>query len=146
MFDWKIFAVLTPLFFAIFQSLSKLLPKSISPLLVGAYASFVGFVVLLILHLLLSENKSIILGSKSLIIVIVIGTLIALGNFSIFKAYNLGAPQSIFTLIAYVLLIAFGILFGILFWRERLTLSQIFGILLSIAGILIVIYSKSRQH
>ncbi|HUQ85452.1 MAG TPA: EamA family transporter [Candidatus Limnocylindrales bacterium] len=143
MIDWKIFAVLTPLFFASFQSLSKLLPKTTSPLLVGAYTSLAAFCTLLILHILLSENKSFSLGStKSILIVVVIGILIGLGNFGIFKAFSLGAPQSIFTLITYVLLIVFGILFGTLFWHEKMSLPQIFGALISIAGILIIIYYR----
>lgn len=142
MLDWKIFAVLAPLFFASFQSLSKLLPKDISPLLVGAYSSFVAFIVLLVLHLLISGNKSLSVGSKSLLIITVIGILIGLGNFSIFKAYSLGAPQSIFTLIAYVLLIIFGIFLGIIFWQEKLSIPQLLGALLSIGGILIIIYYR----
>lgn len=142
MLDWKLFAILAPLFFATFQSLSKILPKDISPLLVGAYSSFVAFIVLLILNFSLSENKSFVVGSKPLIIIIFIGILIGLGNFSIFKAYSLGAPQSIYSIISYVVLIIFGILFGIIFFHEKLSFPQALGALLSIAGILIIIYYK----
>ncbi len=142
MLDWKLFAVLTPLFFASFQSLSKLLPKETSPFLISSYTSFVAFAVMLILHLMLAENKSLAINSKSLYIVLAIGTLISFGNYSIFKAYSLGAPQSIFSIIAYVLLIVFGILFGILFWQERLSIPQVLGALLSIGGLLIIIYYR----
>jgi uncharacterized membrane protein len=142
MLDWKLFAILAPLFFASFQSISKLLPKQTPPLLVGAYSSLVAFIVLFTLHLLLSTTRSLSINSKSLLIIIIIGVLIGLGNFSIFKAYNLGAPQSIFTLIAYVLLIIFGIIFGIIFWQEKLSASQMLGAFLSIIGLLIIIYYR----
>lgn len=142
MLDWKILAVISPLFFAIYQSIAKLLPKSTSVFLVNAYALLIGSIFMLAIHLLTAQNKSISLSSKPFFIAIGIGVLLSLGNSSIIKAYQLGAPQSIFSIISYVLLIIFGILFGIIFWHEKLTLPIIFGTLISIAGILIIIYYK----
>lgn len=140
--DWKILAIITPLFFVSYQTLSKLLPKTISAFLINAYASLIGLIFMLILHLLLSPNKSLALNAKYLPIAIGIGILISLGNFGIIKAYSLGAPQSLFSPIFYIALIIYGTLFGLLIWHETLNLPQILGALLSIAGILMIVYFK----
>ncbi len=60
MFDWKILAIATPLLFVTYQTLSKFLPKDVSVFLVNAYASFIGFLIMLALHLLTSSDKSLI--------------------------------------------------------------------------------------
>ncbi|HSW47572.1 MAG TPA: EamA family transporter [Candidatus Saccharimonadales bacterium] len=142
MLDWKIFAILSPFFFVTYQSITKFIPKNAPLFLINAYGFFIGSIVMLILHLIFSQNKSLALNSKTLLIGIGIGTLLNLGNLSIIKAYNLGAPQSIFSIVVYALLIILGILFGVLFWHEKLSLPVIFGALLSLAGILVIIYSK----
>jgi len=97
---------------------------------------------MLALHLLFSSNKSLTLNPKTTFIVIGFGMLLGLGNLSVIKAYNLGAPQSIFSIIAYVALIIFGIIFGIIFFHEKLSIPQMLGALLSIAGLLIIVYSR----
>ena len=140
--DWKILAVITPLAFVIYQSLAKLFPKDISIFLVNAYASLVGFVIMLTLHLLISPDKSLSLSGKNLFIAICCGLLISIGNFGIIKSFNLGAPQSLFTPIFYISLIIYGVLFGLLIWHETLNLPQIIGGLLAIAGIIMIVYFK----
>lgn len=142
MLDWKILAVIAPLFFVIYQALSKLLPKDTSVFLVNAYAAFIGMLFMMILHFLFSSNKSLELNLKVLPVVIGIGLFISLGNFGIIKAYNLGAPQSLFTVIFYVALIIYGILFGLLIWHERLNPFQGLGILIAIVGLLMTVYFK----
>lgn len=139
---WQILAITVPLTFAIFQLLSKLLPQTISVYLVNAYASLIGLLFMLMLHFLFSPNKSLALSPKYVPLVIAIGLLISLGNFGTIKAYTLGAPQAIFTSIFYVILIIYGILLGLLFWHEKLNLPQAFGALLSIVGIIILVYFK----
>ena len=142
MMDWKLIAAIAPITFVIYQSISKLLPKSVSIFLVNAYAFLIGALFMLVLHLFLSPDKSITTTSRTFFIAIGIGVLVSLGNYGIIKAYSLGAPQSVFTLVFYVALIIYGVLFGILFWHERLSFTQLFGALLSIAGILIIVYYK----
>lgn len=144
MFDWKILAVTTPLLFVTYQTLSKFLPKDASVFLVNAYASFIGFLIMLTFHLLTSSDKSLILGMKYLPIAIGIGTLIALGNFGIIKAYTLGAPQSLFTIIFYIALIIYGVIFGFIIWHEKLNIFQIIGMLMAIAGLFITVYFKGK--
>jgi len=142
MLDWKLFALITPLFFIIYQTISKFLPKDTSVFLVNAYASLIGFIIMIIFQLLFSPNKSLTINVKVLPLVIAIGILISFGNFGIIKAYSLGAPQSLFSLIFYVVLIIYGILFGLLLWHEKLNPMQIMGVLLSISGLLFIIYFK----
>lgn len=142
MIDWKILAVGTPLLFVIYQTLSKLLPKDISVFLVNAYASFIGFLIMLALHLFISPDKSLILGTKYLPIAIGIGALIGMGNFGIIKSYTLGAPQSLFTIIFYISLIIYGILFGFLIWHEKLNSLQIIGMILALTGLVMTVYFK----
>jgi drug/metabolite transporter (DMT)-like permease len=142
MLDWKILAITAPIFFVGYQALSKLLPKTISVFLVNAYASLIGLLFMLALHFLLSPSKTIALNTKTLPIAAGMGILIALGNFGIIKAYNLGAPQSLFTIIFYVALIIYGVLFGIMIWHERLSFPQVIGALLSIAGLLLIVYYR----
>lgn len=144
MFDWKILAISTPLLFVIYQTLSKFLPKDASVFLVNAYASFIGFLIMLLLHLLTSSDKSLILGMKYLPIAIGIGILIALGNFGIIKAYTLGAPQSLFTIIFYIALIIYGVIFGFIIWHEKLNIAQIIGMLMAIVGLFITVYFKGK--
>ncbi len=142
MLDWKMLALIAPLFIATYQALSKFLPKNTSIYLISAYSSFIGMIFMLGLHLLLSKNKGLILNPKTISLVLGIGLLISLANFSFIKAFTLGAPQSIFSLISYVALIIYGILFGVLLFHEKLSMPQIFGAILSIVGILIIVYYK----
>ena len=139
--DWKILAISAPLFFVTYQTLSKLLPKDTSSFLVNAYASLAGLIAMLLLHWLTVPNKSIALPQRSLIIALTMGTLIALGNYGIIKAYSLGAPQSIFSPLFYVITIVYGIIFGLLLWHEQLNLIQLLGATLSVIGIILIIYS-----
>jgi hypothetical protein len=119
MIDWKVLAITAPLLFVTYQTLSKLLPKDVSVFLVNAYASLIGFLIMLALHLLTAQDKSLILGSKYLPVALGIGVLIGLGNLAIIKAYTLGAPQSLFTIVFYVTLIIYGVIFGFLIWQEN---------------------------
>lgn len=142
MLDWRILAVTVSLLLATFQTLSKFLPKGTSVFLVNAYASAVGFFLMLTLHLLTATNKSVFLNTKSTLLAIGIGLLIGLANYGVIKAYSIGAPQSIFTPILYVVVIVYGILFGFLLWHEKIDLFQFLGILLSVVGIIIIIHTK----
>lgn len=142
--DWKILAIIVPLTFVGYQSLSKLLPKTVSLYLVNAYAAIFGIILMLALHLMTSPNKSLAVNSKTLPLIIGIGVLISLGNFGVIKAFSLGAPQSLFSVIFYVTLLIYGVLFGILIWKETLNLPQIFGAILSVFGIAIIFYFKNR--
>lgn len=140
--DWKIVAAITPIFFVTYQTLSKLLPKGTSSFLVNAYASLAGLIIMLVLHLLTSQNKSLTLSGKSLPLALGMGILIGVGNYGIIKAYSLGAPQSIFTPLFYVILIVYGTLFGVLLWHEKMTILQVIGTAFSVVGLLIIMYAK----
>jgi|SRR3989344_2664367 len=137
--DWRLIAFTAPIFFVTYQTLSKLLPKGVSSFLVTAYASLMGFLVMLVLHFLTQSDKSLRLSNKSFGLALAMGILIALGNFGIIKAFSLGAPQSSFSLFFYVTLILYGTIFGLVFWHERLHAIQLFGFLLSILGIFIIV-------
>jgi len=140
--SWKIIAISTPILFVIYQSLSKLLPKNVSVFLVTAYASLIGALIMFIIHYVTSSDKSFQLSGKSLHLSIAIGLFIVAGNFLIVKAYTLGAPQSTFTALFYPVLIIFGVMFGLLFWHERLNLMQTLGIVLSILGVVLISYFR----
>lgn len=140
--NWQFLAITVPLFFVAYQSLSKLLPKTVSIFLINTYAFFVGFLFMLLLHLFLSPNKSLALGPRNMLIGIGIGLLLSLGNFGIIKAYNLGAPQSLLSPIFYISLIIYAVLVGLLIWHESINIPQIVGMLLSIIGIIILVYFK----
>ena len=140
---WQILAILGPIFFVGYQSLSKLLPKDISVFLVTAYASLMGAVVMFIIYFFTSPIKSIALSLKHLPIVLGIGTLIILGNAAVIKAYSLGAPQSTFTSIFYPLLLVYSLIFGILFFGEKLGLYQVLGLILLFAGLILITQFKS---
>lgn len=140
--NWQIIAIVAPLFFVAYQSLSKLFPKDISPFLINAYASAIGFAVMLLLFWLTSENKSLALNSKYLPLALGIGALISIGNAAIIKAYGLGAPQSDFTSLFYPLLIIYAVFVGFLFWHEKMNLIQGAGVVLTLAGMFLVTYFK----
>lgn len=139
--DWKILAVLTPLLFVTYQSVSKFFPKDAPIFLINAIASLTGAIIMFILHKLTSGNGA-NLDAKILPLVILIGILIATGNFLIIKSYSLGAPQSGFTSIFYPLLILYGFVFGLLFWHEKMNLYQVAGMILSFIGVLLMTYFK----
>lgn len=141
--DWRILAFSVPALFAIYQSLSKLLPKGTSIFLVSAYASLIGFILMLTLHLFTQPNKSLHLPARSLWLAIGIGLLIGLGNFGIIKAYSLGAPQSLFTILFYITLIVYGVALGVLFWHEKLHIMQLTGAVLACLGLFLIIRFKS---
>ena len=140
--NWQAIALLTPLFFVLYQAISKTLPKDMSIFLVNAYALLTGCLVMLALHLLLSPNRSLSLETKNIPAVLAIGLFIGLGNFGIIKAYSLGAPQSIFSALFYVALIIYGVIFGLIFWHERLNGIQILGITLSVIGLFMTAYFR----
>jgi drug/metabolite transporter (DMT)-like permease len=135
--DWRILALTVPTLFVVYQSLSKLLPKGTSVFLVNAYASLIGLIIMLGLHLLTQPNKSLSLPSRTLWIALGIGTLIGLGNFGIIKAYSLGAPQSQFTPLFYITLIIYGIILGFVLWHEKLNSAQLVGLLLALSGLIV---------
>jgi drug/metabolite transporter (DMT)-like permease len=140
--SWKIIALFTPLFFVTYQTLAKFFPKNISVFLVNAYASLVGFFIMLLLHLLFSTNKSLALNSKTMFIAIGAGIFISTGNFFLIKAYTAGAPQSLFAAILYSLLIIYSLAYGLVIWHEKLSFIQIFGVLLSMAGVFLIAYFR----
>ena len=144
--SWIPFAILVPLMFVIYQGVSKLLPNNISVFLVNAYASLVGAIIMFIIYFTTSSNKSIYLNSKNLTLAILIGIFIVFGNFFIIKVYSLGAPQSLFSTIVYTLLVVFGTIAGVLVWQEKINIWQFVGILLSIAGIILVFYFKDSSQ
>jgi drug/metabolite transporter (DMT)-like permease len=139
---WQMLAISAPLLFVTYQTLAKLLPTGVSPFLINTYASIVGVIVMFTLFLLTSTDKSISLASKPLWLAIGIGILISLGNAAVIKAYGLGAPQSGFTSIFYPLLVVYALMFGILFWHEKLNWYQIVGVVLSVTGIVLIVYFK----
>ena len=143
MISWQIIAIVTPLFFVVYQSLSKLLPKNTSVFLINAYVSLMGALVMFVIYFFTSGTKSISFNPKHLPVVLGIGTLIALGNAGIIKAYGLGAPQSMFTSIFYPLLIIYGIIFGLIFWGEKLGWYQIGGLVLVLIGLVLISQFKS---
>ena len=140
--NWQPLAFSVPILFVLYQALSKTLPKGISIFLVNAYASLIGAMVMLLLHLATSDKKSVSLPNKYLLTAAGIGLLVSLGNFGIIKAYSLGAPQSLFTILFYVTLIIYGIIFGLVFWHERLHLIQLLGMILAVAGLVIVVHYR----
>lgn len=140
--NWLPLAIFTPLLFAVYQAISKILPKGAPIFLVNAYVSLVGLVIMLSLHFVFDNDKSVALNNKSLWIALIIGVLISFGNFGIIKAYSLGAPQSLFTPVYYVSLIIYGVLIGILVFREKLNPLQLVGILLVLAGLTMTAYFR----
>lgn len=139
--DWKILAIFTPILFVIYQSLSKFVPKGAPIFLISAVASFVGAITMFILHKL-SPGQAGSIDMKLWPIIILIGVLVSVGNFLIVKAYSIGAPQSGFSSIFYPTLIIYAVVFGLLFWHEKLNVYQALGIILSIVGTLLVVYFK----
>jgi len=144
--NWIIFAALAPLMFVIYQGISKLLPDNISVFLVNAYASLVGAIIMFVIYFTTSNDKSLYLNSKNFTLAVLIGIFIVFGNFFIIKAYSLGAPQSLFSTIVYTLLVVFGTIAGALVWQEKINIWQFIGILLSIAGIILVFYFKDSSQ
>lgn len=136
--SWQIIAIIAPIFFVGYQAISKFLPKDIPVFLVTAYASLAGTIVMFVLYFFTSETKSFALSSKQFPLVIGIGTLIILGNAAVIKAYGLGAPQSTFSSIFYPMLIFYSLIFGLLFWGEKLDWHQVIGIVLLLAGIILI--------
>lgn len=139
---WHMLAIGAPLLFVTYQSLSKLLPGDISPFLANAYASAIGAIVMILLYLVTSPVKSLALSTRSLWLAVGIGILISMGNAAIIKAYGLGAPQSAFTSIFYPLLIIYALIFGLIFWHERLNVYQVLGVILSLIGIVLMVYFR----
>ncbi|MBP9816954.1 MAG: EamA family transporter [Candidatus Pacebacteria bacterium] len=141
--SWQLIAIVAPLFFVAYQSLSKFLPSNVSPFLVNMYVSLIGAVVMFVLFLATSPEKSLSLGAKYLPIALAIGVLVSVGNAAIIKAYGLGAPQSLFSSTFYPLLIVYALAFGLLFWHEKVNLMQGLGILLTIGGMFLISYFKT---
>ena len=144
MIDWRILAIVAPIFFVIYQAFAKLLPKNTSTLLAGAYALAIAAAMMLTLHVLTQDNKSLALPSRTLWLTLGMGAGLALGNFGIIKVLSMGAPQSAFTLLFYITLIAYGIICGLILWHEKLQFVQAVGIALACLGIFLAVYFKAK--
>lgn len=140
--NWIVFAIIAPLFLSGYQALSKLLPKKTPVFLVSFYIYALATLFFLILHLIGSSNKSFSLNLKYAPIVIGIAAFLTIANYSIVKAYTLGAPQSSFSAIFNPLYIIFGLFLGVIIWQEKLNLYQALGVALSLIGMMLVIYFK----
>ncbi|MBI4067107.1 EamA family transporter [Candidatus Gottesmanbacteria bacterium] len=140
--SWIILTIISTIFFSFYQALAKLIPKNIPVFLAASYAFFFGSMVLVVIHLLTSANKSILINEKNIPLLIGVGALVSIGNFFLIKAYSVGAPQSGFVAIFNPASVTFGVLLGLILWQEKLTLGQIAGIFFSIIGILLIISFK----
>ena len=141
--SWLSLAFLTPILFAAYQALSKLLPKGTSVYLVNAYASLVGLLLMLALYFLTNQSsKSLRLSPKAFYLALGVGILISLGNFGIIKAYTLGAPQSQFSAIFYTVLITYAFLLGLLAFHEKLHFPQLVGVILAGSGLFLIAYFR----
>ncbi|MCA9327795.1 EamA family transporter [Candidatus Saccharibacteria bacterium] len=141
--QWLPIAFIAPLLFALYQALSKILPKGTSSYLVNAYASLVGLVLMLALYFLTQRGEvSLKLSPKALYLTIAMGVLISLGNYAIIKAYSLGAPQAQYTAIMYSTLIVYGLLIGLLAFHEKLHLPQLLGVFLAGIGLFLIAYFR----
>lgn len=136
--NWRFYATAGPIFFVLYQALSKLLPKNTSVFLVNACASLCGAVIMIALHMAFSSEKSVQLSSRALLISLAIGVCVSLGNYFIIRGYSLGASQSLFTSIFYPILIGLSVLVGVLVWSEKMSPVQWLGIIFSIVGIVLV--------
>lgn len=137
--NWLPLAFVAPLFFAVYQSLSKLLPKDTSIYLVNAYASLIGLVLMLALFFATSGSaRSLRLSPKAFYLALGIGLLISIGNFLIIKAFSLGAPQSQFSAIMYPALMIYALAIGVLIFNEKLHSFQILGVFLTGAGLILI--------
>lgn len=140
---WLPLAFIAPLLFAIYQALSKLLPKGTSVYLVNAYASLIGLLLMVALYFVTSHGvKSVRLSTKASYLAIGIGLLISLGNFGIIKAFSLGAPQSQFSAIMYPTLITYALLIGLLVFHEKLHLIQLLGVIIAAIGLFLIVYFR----
>jgi len=140
---WIIITIIAPAFFVAYQTLTKFLPKDTPILLVNAYASLVAAATMFLAHFSLSTSKEFLLNGKAVWLSIGIGALIALGNYSIIKAFSLGAPQSLFVIIFNPLYILYGVLVGVLFWQEKITAFQALGLFIVLCGIFIATYNHN---
>lgn len=141
---WKTIAIFAPIFFVSYQALAKLWPKQLSVFLLNSIASIVGAIVMFVIFLATEKSTAQItqMDGKQWLIAAGIGTFIAFGNFAIIKAFTLGATQSGFTALFNPSYIVIGLVFGLLFWQERITWPQIVGTLLAIGGILLIAFFK----
>ncbi len=140
---WLPLAFIAPLLFAVYQALSKLLPKGTSVYLVNAYASLIGLLLMLALYFVTSHGaKSVRLSPKALYLAIGIGLLISLGNYGIIKAFSLGAPQSQFSAIMYPTLITYALIIGLIAFHEKLHIVQLLGIVLAGTGLFLIVYFR----
>lgn len=141
--SWLPLAFIAPLLFAIYQALSKLLPKGTSIYLVNAYASLIGLLLMIALYFATSHGiKTVRLSPKAFYLAFGIGLLISLGNYGIIKAFSLGAPQSQFSAIMYPLLITYALIIGLLVFHEKLHMIQLLGIILAGAGLFLIVYYR----
>src|SRR3989344_1217173 len=125
---WQMIAIGAPLLFVTYQSISKLLPADVSPFLINAYASAVGAVVMVLLYLTTSGEKSLTLASKSLWLAIGIGVLVSVGNAAIIRAYGLGPPKWGFPPVFSPLFIVPAIFLGFFFGPGPLTCYKETGV------------------
>jgi uncharacterized membrane protein len=138
---WLIFSALS----AITYTIHDLILKHYADKINNVFASFIlnfsasiALGIVLIYYFLTNQKEVFSLPDKiSLPIISVAGICLALASFFFIKAFSVGGLVTAVLPSVYILIIILGVLFGVIFLKESISLTQIIGLGLSIVGLIL---------
>lgn len=146
MTNWLVFAVLSILGLSGYRILIKVVGGETTPFIYIVCASFLYFLAWLIVVLhegpILAQLEA--LPATSALLILGLTASFFLADYSLLRAYMIGAPLSIMTVLL-GLSMAFTVLFGLFFFRESLNWLQVVGILLGIASFVILSFAEGYR-
>lgn len=141
--EWFLFSIAALLCWGIFSAAQKITTNHISA--AWSYAVFILTSAVISLAFLIIGKIEFAISSKTISLGIVAGMLNGLGVLASFSAYRAEGKASAVTIIAGTLQPVFTILLALLFLDERFSRMEFLGVVLAIAGALLLSFEKQKE-
>ena len=141
---WLIYAILTVLGLAVYKTAIRFVSEDSNPIFLMTIVSFFYFLFWLIIFFLnYDKNTGLSLKANDLALVTILSIAFFVSDYFLLKAYMADAKLSIMTILMGVAMVGM-VIFGILFFKEKLSIPQIIGIGLGIASFLLLTFFEKQ--
>lgn len=142
--DYSIYALLAAVFISSAAVLSKAGSKKAEPSVAAGLGSTVATICAFLLYERNVRGFHIFsAGSKTVIFILLTGFITGLGILFFFKALHIGAASNVVPVTKLNIIIT--ILFGVVWWHNKLTTNIIISAVLCILGLLVIIIGNSKK-
>lgn len=142
--NWLGFAILTAIFYSLFDFFVKLTSDKMHPLLGGFIINFVSAVILLVLVIVAKFNGDKVFAIKpnGIFYSVLAGIAIGLVTVTFFKMFATGTNLSTGSLIVRVGTVVLATILGVVLLKESVNLKYILGFLVSMVGLYLVMTAR----